>query len=98
VTPGRPDRPRLSARVRAAYRRVESLHDDYFVGRWRAGFSREAARQSDVMLALLFLDALGVDNPAGYWTLELYPEVVERFHQWHRRMGVERFGDAGTCC
>ncbi|CAN5281259.1 hypothetical protein BH20ACT9_BH20ACT9_05150 [soil metagenome] len=85
-------------RWRVWYRRLDELHDAYFVGRWRSGLRREARRQEELLLALLFLEALGVENPAGYQTLELYPHLVESFHAWHRRAGMERFPEPGVCC
>lgn len=85
-------------RAAAWYRRLERLHDDYFVGRWRAGFQREARRQEEAFLALVFLDQLGVDSPASWYLLELYPELIESFHQWHRHAGLETFPDPGVCC
>ncbi len=86
-----PDLPRL-------YRRIEAFHDELFTAPWRSALQREANRQQDALLAMLFLEALGVPNPASYYTLELYPEMVEAFHQWHRRMGLERFPEIGFCC
>ncbi len=83
---------------RELYNRIEELHDEYFVGRWRSGLQREANRQQDALMAMLFLEALGVPNPTSYYALELYPEFVESFHQWHRRMGMETFPDTGFCC
>lgn len=80
------------------YRRVEGFHAELFVAPWRAGLQREATRQQDLLLALTFLEALGIENPASYHTLDLYPELVASFHAWHQRAGTERFGDAGVCC
>ena len=85
-------------RARAAWRRLDRLHDEFFVGRWRSGLRRVARQQEDTFLALIFLESLGVDNPAGYDTLELYPQLAEAFHRWHRRAGIERFPDPGVCC
>ncbi|MBA2440802.1 MAG: hypothetical protein H0V53_00120 [Rubrobacter sp.] len=80
------------------YRRIDEFHNEFFVSKWRSGLQREANRQQDALMALLFLEALGVPNPTSYYTLELYPSFVEEFHQWHRRMGMETFPDAGFCC
>jgi hypothetical protein len=85
-------------RARAAYRRLEALHREYFVSKWRSGLQREASRQEDAFLAWVFLEALGVESPASWYTLELYPEVLESFHQWHQRMGLRRFPEPGVCC
>jgi hypothetical protein len=81
-----------------AYRRLEEMHREFFVGRWRAGLQREADRQQEVLMAMLFLEALGVPNPAAYHTLDLYPQFVESFHRWHRRAGMNKFPDPGVCC
>lgn len=49
-------------------------------------------------MAMLFLEALGIPNPTSYYSLELYPEFVEEFHRWHRRMGMNQFPEPGVCC
>jgi hypothetical protein len=42
---------------------------------------------------------MGVPNPAAYFTLELQPILLERFHEWHQRMGVEHSPlDGFRCC
>lgn len=60
----------------------------------RLGFDAEAQRelrdQDDLIMLLLFSDAMGLPNPASYHTLELYPALIEQFHDWHRRMGMEQ--------
>lgn len=80
-----------------AYRKAEEFNRAFFLSRWQSGLQKEAARQEDALMAMLFLEALGVPNPTSYYTLELYPEFVEEFHQWHLRMGMDSF-DAGFCC
>lgn len=79
-------------------RRLDELNDEFFTSKWRSGLQREATRQQDALMAMLFMEALGVPNPANYYALELYPEFVESFHQWHRRMGIQTFPEAGFCC
>jgi len=83
---------------RGLYQRVEQAHDQFFVARWRSALQKEADRQQDALLAMLYLEAMGVPNPASYYALELYPEMIESFHRWHQRMGQERFPDTGFCC
>ena len=51
---------------------------------------RERRDQEDLFLLLCFSDMLGIPNPVNYYTLELLPHVMERFHQWHLRQGMER--------
>ncbi|RMH80786.1 MAG: hypothetical protein D6674_02745 [Acidobacteria bacterium] len=53
----------------------------------------------DMLLLMLFLDYLGLDNPLGVYTLDLYPHLLEEFHLWHRSLGLERAGiDLLPCC
>ncbi|HSG05026.1 MAG TPA: DNA helicase, partial [Nitrospiria bacterium] len=41
----------------------------------------------------------GLPNPVSYYTLELYPHLSERFHLWHRRMGIPHSPlDSVKCC
>jgi hypothetical protein len=90
--------PPAGGRLRTLARRLSDLHDAYFMGRWRAGLQREARRQEDLLVTLVFLEALGVENPASYYTLELYPELVVAFHDWHRRAGMPQSPEPGFCC
>ena len=50
-------------------------------------------------MLLVMSEALGVPNPASYYTLELLPVVYEDVHAWHTRMGLERSPlDGISCC
>ena len=50
-------------------------------------------------MMLVLSEALGVPNPASYYTVELLPVVYDRFHDWHRRMGMERSPlEHVSCC
>lgn len=80
------------------WRRFVRFHDELFLAPWRAAIAREARREEEALLALLFLEALGVPGPADYYALELYPELIQAFHDWHRRMGMDRFPEPGVCC
>lgn len=79
-------------------RRAGEIHSELFIAPWRAGLQREARSRQDALVAMLFLDAMGVPNPDPYLSLEVYPEMVESFHDWHRRQGIERWPSAGVCC
>jgi hypothetical protein len=84
--------------LRQTWARLTAWHDALFLSRWRSGLQREARRQEDVFVALLYLSAFGIDDPSGFATLELTPELVESFHRWHQSQGVDRFPDVGVCC
>ena len=62
--------------------------------------TNEAKReQDDLFMLLIFSEMMGVPNPASYYTLELQPLLLERFHDWHLRMGMEHSPlDNIKCC
>lgn len=88
----------LAGALARGWRRVDAAHDAVFVQRWRSGVARERRRREDELLAVLFLDQMGVDNPASYYASELYPHMLEQLHRWHRARGQDRFGDGVGCC
>lgn len=55
-----------------------------------AAVQRELDEADDLFLVLCFAESFGLPNPASWYTLELYPLLLEEFHAWHRRMGMER--------
>ncbi len=64
----------------------------------RAEIKREIRDEDDLFLLLCFSELLGLPNPVSYYTLELYPEMVERFHEWHLRMGMDKSPLNGIRC
>lgn len=65
------------------------LYEEFFTSKYRAQIAREARREEDLFILLACSDLLGIPNPVQYYTLELYPHLFERFHQWHKRMGMD---------
>lgn len=65
----------------------------------RTEIARELRDEDDLFILLLYSDMLGIPNPAFYYTLELYPYILEKFHEWHLRMGMEKSPfDGIRCC
>ena len=77
-------------RVREGWRRFNAFYDELFLAPYRSAVARERRDREDLFLLLCFSDMLGIPNPVNYYTLELLPHVMERFHQWHLRQGMER--------
>jgi hypothetical protein len=50
---------------------------------------RQTAELNDLFLLLCFMEATALPNPATLYLLEVYPYLLEQFHLWHRRMGIE---------
>lgn len=90
---------RCWAAVRRRLRAAREIYEGVFLAPYRAQAQRAYLRERDLFLLLGFADLLGVPNPVGFYTLELYPELIEQFHQWHRRMGMEHAPEGGfRCC
>jgi hypothetical protein len=76
----------------------DGLHE-FYAAPYRRAFARAGRDEEDLFMLLVFSEALGVPNPASYYTLELMPAMYDRFHAWHRRMGMERSPlDHVGCC
>ena len=59
------------------------------LGRYELELRKQTAELNDLFLLLCFMEAMALPNPATLYLLEIYPYLLEQFHQWHRRMGIE---------
>jgi hypothetical protein len=72
---------------------------EVFAGRYRQTFARAQQDEEDVVLMLVLSESLGVPNPMSWYAVELLPVVYDRFHAWHRRIGLHRSPlDRIACC
>lgn len=77
-------------RLRTVQARLGAGLHEFYVAPYRRTFARAQRDEEDLFMMLVLSEALGVPNPASYYTVELLPVVYDRFHDWHRRMGMER--------
>ncbi len=49
----------------------------------------QAMQLNDLFLVLCYMEMFGLPNPASLYLLEVYPYLLEQFHLWHRRMGMD---------
>ena len=77
-------------KLREAWRSFNAFYDELFLSPYRSAVAREKRDQEELFLLLCFSDMLGIPNPVSYYTLELLPHMMERFHEWHQRQGMER--------
>ncbi len=88
----RDETPGTLARLSAGLR-------EFYIAPYRRAFATAQRDEDDLFMLMVFAESLGVPNPAAYYTLELMPAMYERFHAWHRRMGIERSPlDHVACC
>jgi hypothetical protein len=90
---------RLAEAAVARLRRVAEIYEGVALAPYRAAIHRRYARQRDAFLLATFSDALGVPNPVEFYTLDLLPDLMDEFHDWHRRAGLDHPPDGGwRCC
>ncbi len=81
------------------FTRIERGLREFYVAPYRQSFARAQRDEDDLFMLMVFAETLGVPNPAAYYTLELLPVVYDRFHDWHRRMGLDHSPlDHIKCC
>jgi len=79
-------------------KKAVELYEEILTMPHRQEIARELRHEDDLFLLLLYSEMLGIPNPVYYYTLELYPYMIERFHEWHLRMGMEKSPLAGLRC
>ena len=60
------------------------------VDRYERALRQQTGELSDLFLLLCFMEAAALPNPATLYLLEVYPYLLEQFHIWHRRMGIQQ--------
>jgi uncharacterized protein YciW len=78
---------------------AKDIYEEMYFAPYRSEIYRSYREQRDLFLIMTFSDLLGVPNPAAFYALELYPDLIEEFHQWHLRMGMDQAPEGGfRCC
>jgi len=85
--------------AKSAWSRFSAGLREFYYAPYRRTLARAQRDEDDLFMLLVFAESLGLPNPAAFYTLELMPVMYERFHAWHKRMGMERSPlDHIGCC
>ncbi|MGM0433989.1 MAG: cory-CC-star protein [Pseudomonadota bacterium] len=85
--------------IRQSLRRLLAFYDEMYQAPYRRIERRAQRRKDDLFRLMVLSESLGVPNPAAFYTLELVPFMLEDFHEWHQRMGMEHSPLEGfRCC
>jgi hypothetical protein len=60
------------------------------LGPYERELRKQIADLHDLFTLLCFMEATALPNPATLYLLEVYPYLLEQFHAWHKRMGIDR--------
>ncbi|NDI33737.1 cory-CC-star protein [Chengkuizengella sediminis] len=86
-------------KIKNSFKKLIQGYDEMLSLSHRTEIARELRDEDDLFLFLCFSEMFGIPNPAFYYTLELYPYMLEKFHDWHLRMGMENSPlDGVRCC
>lgn len=86
-------------RIKNFFSTIQKFAHDFYTAPYRGAMLRTRRDEEDLFMLFVFAEVLGVPNPVAYHTLELQPLLLERFHDWHRRMGMEQSPlDHIRCC
>lgn len=89
----------FSPSLKRGLKKAAAIYEGVFLAPYRRTLYRDYAQEEDLFMLICFSEMLGLPNPILYDTLELYPYFIKRFHQWHRRMGMDRSPlDEISCC
>lgn len=81
------------------WQRLSAGLTELYVGPYRQMLLRERRTEDDLFMIAVLGEALGVPDPAAYYSVELLPAVWEDFHAWHRRIGIPASPlDHIACC
>lgn len=88
-----------SQRMRERWGAFQRGMEEFYAGPYRQTLARERRDEDDLFTLIVLGEALGVPDPAAYYSVELLPMLAEDFHAWHRRMGMPRSPlDHVACC
>jgi hypothetical protein len=80
-------------------KRATEVAEDYYTGPYRSTIARAKREEDDFLMLLVYSEMMGIPNPGAFHMLELQPLLLERFHEWHLRMGMEKSPlDHLRCC
>lgn len=87
------------SKLKAWFHQASYYAEEAYNAPYRSAIARARREQDDLFMLLIFSEMMGIPNPASYYTLELQPLLLERFHDWHQRMGMEHSPlDNFRCC
>lgn len=73
--------------------------EEFYAGPYRRTLAREKRSEDDFFTLVVLGEALGVPDPAAYYTAEFLPSLYPEFHAWHRRMSMPQSPlDHVSCC
>ena len=71
----------VARRIRTTLRQALSIYEELYSAPYRSQIRRAYLQERDLLFLTGCSDLLGVPHPVAFYSLELYPEILEHF-QW----------------
>lgn len=89
----------MKKKIKKFVSNTKHFYTEMYYVPYRQTMKREVQKKDDLFKLLVHSELLGLPNPASFYTLELLPFMLEDFHEWHIRMGMEKSPlDGFRCC
>ncbi len=88
-----------SNKAKSALQKIKQGLNEFYIAPYRQTLARANRDAEDLFMLMLFSESLGIPNPLTFYTLEMQVIFLEKFHEWHTRMGIEKspFDHFGCC-
>jgi hypothetical protein len=85
----RPPRTATICSVSSWHEAARDILHGIAYGRYERELRLQANQLNDLFLLLCYMEIVGLPNPATLYLLDIYPYLLDQFHLWHRRMGMD---------
>ncbi|MCE3047347.1 cory-CC-star protein [Helicobacter kayseriensis] len=76
--------------MRNIYSPISKFLKDYYEVGYKRALKKEQEEIEALLMLLAFSEMMGIANPYEFHMLELIPDLMPKFHQWHKKIGFEK--------
>lgn len=70
--------------------KCNSFLKNYYEVSYKRTIKKEQEDLEACFMLLAFSEMMGIANPYEFYMLELIPDLMPKFHQWHKKAGFEK--------
>lgn len=76
--------------MRKIWTKCNSLLQAYYEVSYKLSIKKEQDDLESLFMLLAFSETMGIANPYEFYMLEFIPDLMPKFHQWHKKIGFEK--------
>lgn len=74
----------------STWAKLNALLQNYYALSYKRVIKKEQDELEAFFMLLAFSEMMGIANPYEFYMLELIPDLMPKFHQWHKKVGFEK--------